>query len=236
MPDHMTREEKYKFIFENDPDPDARIKNRFGWLDTALFSDIKTLVYGSKCVVDKDIDGSHGAGNVSIPILVCTGLELASRLYAGKDVSATDSVKGFIKKYFPDRSPIQSIPLILWEGIRNGTNHVFIPNIIKTTTYLVDFTFFVNHDLPEPSFVTKSNNTLKVYVNAIEFYHKLKEAIGRYKSDLEIDETLQCQFIDVWQQIEQPRDRSKDDNIPNEVKYLLRNLAKSDRLNLFSGS
>ena len=53
------------------------ITNRFGWLD-ALLSDIRTLIDGGQGFVKGGIktyiEGSHGAGNLSIPILVCTGL------------------------------------------------------------------------------------------------------------------------------------------------------------------
>ena len=66
---------------------------------------------------------------MSIPILVCAGLELASALYTGnKFNNATNNVKKFVEEFFPDDG--KKIPGILWVGIRNGTNHVFIPNTI----------------------------------------------------------------------------------------------------------
>lgn len=191
------------------------------------------MIDGSKRVVDDILDNTHGAGNVSISILVCTGLELASKLYAGKEVNATDSVKNFIKKYFPDNSAAQNIPLILWNGIRNGTNHIFIPNIIETSTNTIEFSFFVDHNPNMHSIVTKSNNRLQVYVNSIEFYRMFKAGIEKYKADLEIDETLQCHFIDMWREIEKPHDSTVNTSVSKEVKYLLRRLQNMDSIDLF---
>ena len=78
------REERLDYIF-GDHDDDY-ITNRFGWLN-ALLSDTRILIDGGQGFVKREIkptlEGSHGAGNVSIPILVCAGLELVSALYAG---------------------------------------------------------------------------------------------------------------------------------------------------------
>lgn len=160
------------------------------------------------------LEGPHGGGNVSIPILVCTGLELVSVLYTGKKNNSTENVRDFIKEYFPEVSPIKRIALVLWEGIRNGTNHVFIPNIVKASYSLVEFSFSVEIYANVESYVTRSDNIIEIHINSIEFYRILKESVDKYESDLRKDETLQCHFIDGWKAIEEPHDRSKDDNIP----------------------
>ena len=90
------REERLDYIF-GDHDEDDYVTNRFGWLD-ALLSDIRSLIDGGQAFVKGEIKptlgGSHGAGNLSIATLVCTGLELVSALYVrdtGKKYNATDN-------------------------------------------------------------------------------------------------------------------------------------------------
>ena len=61
--------------------------DRFGWLYSALLSDLRTLIVGGQRLKNKKsriLRGSYGSGNVTIPMLLCTGLELASSLYSGK--------------------------------------------------------------------------------------------------------------------------------------------------------
>ena len=143
----MNKKERLDYIFGDHNDD--YITNRFGWLN-ALLSDIRTLIDGGQGFVNGEVkptlEGSHGAGNVSIPILVCTGLELASALYTGKTgktANATDNAKNFIQEFFQGNG--KNIPRILWDGIRNGTNHAFIPNTIVVSKNRVQFSFFVNH-------------------------------------------------------------------------------------------
>src|SRR6266705_6158697 len=69
---------------------------------------------------------AYGAGNISIPVLVCTGLELISKLFVGNTSNATENVSKFIDEFFPAHG--KKIPRIIWDGIRNGTNHNFSPN------------------------------------------------------------------------------------------------------------
>jgi hypothetical protein len=103
----MNKKERFDYIFGNHKDD--YITNRFGWLD-ALLSDIRTLIDGGQAFVKDEIKptlaGSHGAGNVSIPILVCTGLELLSALYVGKTrymgpsgYNATENVRKFFNHF-----------------------------------------------------------------------------------------------------------------------------------------
>ena len=72
----MTSTEKYNYIFENQND--YYVANRFGWFES-LLSDIRTLIEGGKRLKNApsaELGGNFGAGNVSIAILVCIGLEL----------------------------------------------------------------------------------------------------------------------------------------------------------------
>jgi hypothetical protein len=228
------REERLDYIFGDHEDD--YITNRFGWLN-ALLSDTRILIDGGQGFVNGEIEptleGSHGAGNVSIPILVCAGLELASALYTGgtdKKYNATNNVKKFIGEFFPNDG--KKIPGILWDGIRNGTNHAFIPNIIQISTNRVQFSFFVSHD--KPSYVTKSKDEdITIHINSIQFYDILKEAIDNYKSKLETDDNLQRNFIAGWESKQKPHIKTHDLSIRTEVGYLLKKLRHLDQSNLF---
>ena len=122
----MNKKEKYDYIFGNPPG--EYVVNRLGWLD-ALLSDIRTLIDRYQCL-RKNSKGSeaYGASNISIPVLVCTGLELISKLFVGNTSNATENVSKFIDEFFPAHG--KKIPRIIWDGIRNGTNHNFSPNSI----------------------------------------------------------------------------------------------------------
>jgi flagellar hook-basal body complex protein FliE len=228
------REERLDYIFGDHPDDDY-VTNRFGWLD-ALLSDIRTLIDGGQAFTKGEIkptlEGSHGAGNLSIATLVCTGLELVSALYTGKKYNnATDRVEKFIKEFFPDDG--KKIPRILWQGIRNGINHAFIPNMIEVSNNRVEFTFFVNNDLSKSSHVTKSKDgIIIIHINSIQFYQLLKQAIDKYKSKLETDDNLQRNFIDGWES-KLEHYKTKDQSFSTEIKYLLKKLGSSDGADLF---
>jgi hypothetical protein len=72
-PSKMTAAEKHNYIFE--PQKDYYVDTRFGWFD-ALLADIRTLIQGGQQLQNTqsaELGGTLGAGNVSIPILVCIG-------------------------------------------------------------------------------------------------------------------------------------------------------------------
>jgi hypothetical protein len=228
----MNKEQRLEYIFGDRPGD--YITNRFGWLN-ALLSDIRTLIDGGQGFVNGKIEptlkGSHGAGNVSIPILVCTGLELASALYTGNRYNATDNVKKFIEEFFP--ADLKKIPQILWDGIRNGTTHVFIPNTIRVSRTHVQFSFFVDQSSDKPSSVTKSGLNITIYVNSIQFYHILKRSIDKYRSKLKTDNKLQLDFITAWECKQKPHVKKTSDLlIRTEVEYLLKRLRKPNQSNL----
>jgi len=104
----MNKEERLDYIFGDHNDD--YIANRVGWLN-ALLSDIRALIDGGQGFVKDEIkpmlEGSYGGGNLSIPILVCTGLELLSALYVGKtkymvssEYNATENVRKFVNHFF----------------------------------------------------------------------------------------------------------------------------------------
>src|SRR5437867_3181469 len=120
-PTSMTAAEKHNYIFE--PQKDYYVHTRFGWLDS-LLAVTRTLIHGGQQLQNNsspELGRNFGAGNVSIPILVCIGLELASALYTGttkaKDKSsyhADENVKSFVEAFFPKQGV--KVPIILWYG------------------------------------------------------------------------------------------------------------------------
>jgi hypothetical protein len=96
---------------------------------------------------------------VSIAILVCTGLELVSALHVGKTnyspqkgYNAIDNVECFVKNFFPIHA--REIPRLLWEGVRNGVDHLFIPKAKMCGQNRLDLTFVLDGQ----SQVTKESN------------------------------------------------------------------------------
>jgi hypothetical protein len=240
-PTNMSVTEKHNYIFENQQD--YYVVNRFGWFNS-LLSDIRTLIEGGQNYKLKDstnLKGTFGAGNVSIPILVCIGLELASALYTGKTAvkdrasyHADENVKDFVETFFPEHGV--KIPLILWDGIRNGNTHLFMPNVIMVDGTLIKFTFIADMNPYKLSYVTRQDNVIGIYLNGIEFYRIFKEALEKYGTRLDKDDTLQNHFIGAWESIDnEPHDLTLDKcKIPKEVRRLDSRLQFSEQINLFS--
>jgi hypothetical protein len=98
----MSQQQRIYYIFN---EMDARTGKRFEWL-YVLLGDIQTLIDGFQAFQNTTFASSFGlplgGGNVSIAILVCTGLELVSALHAGKTnyfpqkgYNATDNLECF---------------------------------------------------------------------------------------------------------------------------------------------
>lgn len=213
-----------------------------GWMD-ALLSDIRTLIKGGlrfKNTHSYLLGGSCGAGNVSIPMLICTGLELASALYTGQTeynmgksnnkpkYDATKNVSEFIIRYFPD--PIKMIPHIFWDAIRNGTHHLFIPKTMKYSDRRIGFMFYVD-DVRVKSHVTKSGNKIKININSIEFFKIFMKAFEDYKSDINSIPLRRKNFMVAWRSIK-PR-AIKPGDMTTEAINLSKRLRKINRFDLF---
>jgi hypothetical protein len=236
----VNKEERLDYIFGNHPA--QPIQNRFGWLNASLLGDIQTFIDCIKVFLNGTAKSSqndvHGGGNLSIPILVCTALELVSALYVGKTkyrsgrgYYATENVETFVNRFFPNHG--KKIPRLLWDGIRNGINHLFNPKPIQYSQTQIRFAFYVQ-DVLVPSHVTKSQGLVLIKINSIEFYRVLKQAINNYKVELTNNEELQCLFIDAWQSIENHiEDITSNKKASTELEYLLEELKHSDTLNLF---
>jgi hypothetical protein len=222
----LNEEQRNDYIFGNQIGP---ITNRFGWLEGALMGDIQTIVNTNQ-------NGRHlvvGGGNLSIPILVCTALELTSALYTCNTkylggYNAEDNVKIFISDIFPDR--VRWIPRIIWDGVRNGVDHLFIPKTIQYHQTTIKFAFYVEGE----SAVTRNNDLVVIMINSLELFHTLEHAIQIYREKLQNNIAFQRKFIIAWDSIEshifiKPTETQKI----NEIQYLLTQLGQSNPFRLF---
>jgi len=223
-PSSMTPQEKEEYIFS--PNDDFGLK----WIEDALLGDIQTFLDGIRHLTSKGDSNlenfPRGSGNLSLQILICTGLELASSLFSGiskedNKYNATDNVERFIKKYYP--APYQEIPRIFWDGVRNGLTHNFYPKSYEHNGNAISFTFFVD-DNGKPSQITKTSDGFRIYINSINAVETLREAIKKYRTDLEKSSDLQDNFIRVFESIKKPKDNPRNEKIRQETEEILRKL------------
>ena len=218
--------ERLEYIFCTHEDD--FIKNRFGWLYD-LMNDIQTLVDGFVGFKEKKISASGprslGGGNLAIPILVCTGLELVSALRAGKtkylsekQYDPEENVNAFIKIYFDDN--LKKIPRLLWDGVRNGVDHLFIPKSIQCNQNRIHFNFRLDEVLR--SDVDQSQDIFKISIPSVKFYNAFIRAVDKYRSELMEKEGLQRDFIKAWSSIEAHNQNiSASEEKAKELKLLL---------------
>lgn len=236
----MNKAQRLNYIFGNHPrNP---IQNRFGWLEGAFLGDIQTFIDGIGDLIKKKRRSTpkkpRGAGNVSLPILTNTGLELVSALFVGetkyKDsgrYNADNNVACFIQSYFPGKS--KKIPRILWDSTRNGLTHVFAPKVMRRRRDYIQFTFYV-HDHRIPSSVYRRGRTLVVSFNSVEYYHVLKKTISAYKIDLQNNRRLQVNFVKAWKSIERKvNNLDKDQMKKPEADFLRKLLRRTTAIKLF---
>ena len=234
----MAKEEKYHYIFE-----DTRFEGRprFNWITDCLLGDIRTFLDGIENYTDNKEKFAfkplpRGGGNLSVPILISTALEFVSALYAGKtkyidrsNYNATQNAKEFIEKFFPEK--YKEIPLLIWDGIRNGLVHTFYSKFFESSGNYIGFQFFVE-DRNAPSSIKKVNNTIVLSINVFELYRIVENAVIDYREELKQDETLQDKFIRAWSSIEQYTEEA-DPNQSKEAKVLLDYLSSSSGALLF---
>lgn len=157
--EEMNKEEKHRYIFE---DTSFEGRPRFNWITDCLLGDIRTFLDGIEYfIIQKKGEPAgkrpRGGGNLSVPILIHTALEFVSRLYVGETkfnggYNATENAKKFIMRYFPEK--YKEIPLLLWDGIRNGLIHTFSPKPFTYKGNYIRFQFYVE-DQNFPSHIEK---------------------------------------------------------------------------------
>ena len=203
-PEKMSPKEKYNYIFSEKNS--GLSGTRFEWIDHALMGDIQTFVDGIKHNYFPPrqflpTDFPRGGGNLALPILVCTSLDLISALYTGGN-NATENVEKFIQKYLPGF--YKEFPLIFWDGVRNGITHKFYPKPFQYKDKTIYFTFFV--DPPNvKSQIESKGNIVKIWLNSFELVGILRESIQKYKTDMQKSDPLQTNFIRIFQFLENPQ-------------------------------
>jgi hypothetical protein len=221
----MNEINKYNYIFTQDPNHNNEI--RIDWINNCLLGDIQTFFDGIDFYINNKDRYSNkiprGAGNISIPILINTALEFVSALYVGKSkyiddsYNATDNVKEFMNKFFNS----VEIPLLFWDGVRNGITHMFSPKAFNCKDYSIHFQFFVE-DKKIKSHIINENKTIKIKINIFEMYGQLKYATNKYITELKCNPELQDKFIKVWESIETySRNIDKDNGKTKEVDLLI---------------
>jgi hypothetical protein len=228
----MTPDEKLQYIEKN-----------ITWLSGALLGDLRTFQDGIELYLKNKTDPSYiekrGGGNVALIIPLTTALELASALYTGqtqyKDgnaYNATENVKQFVERYFPGKGG--QIPLLLWDAIRNGVDHLFVLKKTRRGNDLIEIKFFV--DPPNaPSTVKKLDVGICVKINSLEFYDIVEQAINAYKNELQTNGNLQDKFIEAWESIKNyTREINEgDEERSKEIDTLLGEWRKSNSFELF---
>ena len=206
MLDLAAEAERLEYIFCTHEDD--FIKNRFGWLFD-LMNDIQTLVDGFAGFKNNKIGSSSprslGGGNLAIPILVCTGLELVSALRAGKtkylydkQYEPEENVNAFISIYFDGN--LKRMPRLLWNGVRNGVDHLFIPKTMQCNQNRIRFNFRLDEGLR--SDVDQFQGIFQISIASVKFYEAFNKAVEKYRKDLTEKEGLQRDFIKAWSSIE----------------------------------
>jgi len=198
-PEKMSRKEKYDYIFSKKISGGTR----FDWIDHALMGDIQTFEDGIKYNYFPPrqflpSDSPRGGGNLALPILVCTSLDLIGALYFGSN-NATDNVEKFIKEYFPGF--YKEFPRIFWDGVRNGITHKFYPKPFQYKDKTIDFIFFIE-DPNVKSHIKSKGNIVTIWLNSFELVRILRESIQKYKTDLQKSDPLQINFIRIFQSLE----------------------------------
>jgi len=197
-PEKMSSEEKYDYIFS---------AKRFEWIDHALMGDIQTFVDGIKHNYFPQrqflsTDFPRGGGNLALPVLVCTSLELISALYTGCN-NATENVKKFIIEYLPGF--YKEFPLIFWHGVRNGITHKFYPNSFQYKDKTINFNFVIEDPIGDPnvkSNIASKGTIITIRLNSFELVRILRDSIQKYKIDLQKSDDLQIKFIRIFQSLE----------------------------------
>jgi len=113
--------------------------------------------------------------------------------------NATENTKKFIRRYFPEK--YKEIPLLLWDGIRNGLIHTFSPKPFEYNGSYIRFQFYVENQ-NFPSHIEKVNSTILIKINIFELYRVLEKAVEAYLAELENSTVLQEKFFRAWSSIE----------------------------------
>lgn len=232
-----TSKDKRFYIFE---DTSFEGRPRSKWITDCLLGDIRTFLDGIENFTDNQENFAfkplpRGGGNLSAPILINTALEFVAALNAGMteyidkgkyNGSKHKYIRTFIEDFFLDA--YKKIPILLWQGVRNGLVHTFHSKAFEYNGKRIRFQFFVeNRNVP--SHIKKNNNTIVIRINIFELYMILEKAIEDYCDILKEDDALQNNFIAAWSSIEEDSLENIDNNteISPDAKALIDYLGSS---------
>lgn len=151
--------------------------------------------------------------------------------------NATENTKKFVGRYFP--AEYKDIPLLLWDGIRNGLVHTFSPKPFEYNGSYIRFQFYVeDQNFPSHIEKTKTNSTILIKINVFELYRILEKAVEAYLAELETSTVLQEKFIRALSSIksykriitDDQKEKTKEAEFlfnylnPNSPKLLLKDL------------
>lgn len=146
-----------------------------------------------------------------------------------KNYRAEDNVAKFIDDFFPEH--LKSIPRILWDGVRNGIDHLFVPKSMQCAQNRIRFNFR-REELD--SDVYRVRDIIIISINVIPFHRALRQAITEFKNKLQNDVEIQRKFINAWSSIEEyHRNITNDNRKVNELNHLIEELNRNGRVNLF---
>jgi hypothetical protein len=241
----MTPDEKRAYIFDKNQSV-MFPGGRFSWIADCLLGDMRTFLDGiERYLENKDQYPDRGGGNVCIPILVDTALELLSAMYVGEteymehmgciskgQYRADKNVEQFVKHFFPEH--YRKFPLLIWDAMRNGITHLFSPKPLQYQGATIRFRFAVE---PKTGYscVERKENTVWIGINDFELYELLKRTLNNYANELKTDETLKDNFISAWESIEEyVRTIDSDQDKSSEANVLLSEVsAANDNLVLW---
>ena len=222
-PTSWSLDKKYNYIFK-DPWRHQREPPicRFDIIEKWLLGDIRTyllgMAAGAETKATLGLASPWGGGNFGLAILLCTAIDLVSDLYAGKTrclsktageqhPSERKAAKKFVKQYFPEG--VQEIWYMLWDGVRNGLTHLFLPNLLRYKhegkMYSIYFWFVVDEGRQPllKLWKTQEGDLVHIKLNVRQLWIAFQKGFQAYKTDLETSSELQDAFIRVWRCIEE---------------------------------
>ena len=107
-----------------------------------------------------------------------------------EDYEAAKNVKKFIKRFFPDA--YKEIPLLLWDGIRNGLVHTFSPKPFTYKGSFIRFQFYVE-DQNFPSYIEK----VKRYLFGIDTDAKFETKLNKGDVPEELEDNFKTRGVSL---------------------------------------
>jgi hypothetical protein len=171
--------------------------SRWSWIE-CIVSDCQLFMNG--------IQANGGGGNLAFPILICTGIDLVSDLYvgdtyyiSGNAFDQSQAAAEFIEHFFDGVS--QQIPRIIWDAVRNGLTHCFLPKGMSHAGSDLHFTFTAG-PASGASLLWRSGSAGRIILDVGSLFAAFQLAVDRYHGELQTDPAVQHRFRVAWESIE----------------------------------